>query len=236
MKNLEFKNQYYRSNKQAITLKVLIALIFAVTLMLTSCGGSKPANKAVYLLLDTSGTYTQELAKAQAIMNYLLVTLGSGDSIAIARIDSGSFSEKDIIAKATFDHRPSTANDQKKLFKHQVDEFVTNVKFGSRNTDITGGLMQAADFINETKAGNKYVLIFSDLEQDLAKGHVRDFPIDVKGINVVALNVTKLRSDNVDPRDYKIRQAEWQQRVEQGGGAWRVVNDLERLDSLIVVQ
>jgi hypothetical protein len=236
MKNIHYENQRFKTHKQALVLKVFIALIFATSLLLTSCGGSKPANKAVFLLLDTSGTYTQELAKAQAIMNYLLVTLSSGDSIAIARIDSGSFSEKDIIAKATFDHRPSTANDQKRLFKHQVDEFVTHVKFGSRNTDITGGLMQAADFINETKASNKYVLIFSDLEQDLAKGHVRDFPINVKGINVVALNVTKLRSDNVDPRDYKIRQAAWQQRVELGGGNWRVVNDLERLDSLITSQ
>ncbi len=201
--------------------------------MLISCSGKKPDNKAVYLLLDTSGTYTAELAKAQAIMNYLLATLNSGDSIAIARIDSGSFSEKDIIAKATFDLRPSTANDQKRLFKHKVDEFVSSVKFGSRNTDITGGLIQASDFVNETKANQKYVLIFSDLEEDLAKGQIRDFDIDVQAINVVALNVTKLRSDNIDPREYKTRLVTWQQRVEAGGGHWRVLNDLERLDALI---
>ena len=220
---------------KALTKKVtIVSFLLAVSLLLASCGKPKVGNKAVYLLLDTSGTYTAELAKAQAIMNYLLVTLDSGDSIAIARIDSGSFSEKDIIAKATFDSRPSTANDQKRLFKHNVDEFVNNIKFGSRNTDITGGIIQAADFINETEASNKYVLIFSDLEEDLQKGHVRDFPIDVAGIQVVALNVTKLRSDNVDPREYKKRLIEWKNRVEQGGGAWRVVNDLERLDNLIL--
>ncbi len=213
-------------------LKKLCLGAVACTFLL-SCSGQKPSNKAVYLLLDTSGTYTQELAKAQAIMNYLLATLNSGDSIAIARIDSGSFSEKDIIAKATFDLRPSTANDQKRLFKHKVDEFVSSVKFGSRNTDITGGLIQASDFVNETKASQKYVLIFSDLEEDLAKGHIRDFGIDVQSINVVALNVTKLRSDNIDPREYKKRLVTWQQRVEAGGGHWRVLNDLERLDALI---
>lgn len=207
--------------------------LVVTTILTAGCSEQKPSNRAVYLLLDTSGTYTNELAKAQAIMNYLLATLNSGDSIAIARIDSGSFSEKDIIAKATFDIRPSTANDQKRLFKHKVDEFVANVKFGSRNTDITGGLIQASDFVNETKAREKYVLIFSDLEEDLQKGHVRDFPIDVQGIQVVALNVTKLRSDNIDPRDYKRRLADWQDRVLQGGGDWRVVNDLERLDNLI---
>lgn len=212
---------------------LMATFLIAVSLLLTACDGKKPSNKAVYLLLDTSGTYTEELAKAQAIMNYLLATLNSGDSVAIARIDSGSFSEKDIIAKATFDLRPSTANDQKRLFKHKVDQFVSSVKTGSRNTDITGGIIQASDFVNETQAGEKYVLIFSDLEEDLAKGHIRDFPISVQGINVIALNVTKLRSDNIDPRDYKKRLLEWQTRVEQGGGIWRVLNDLERLETLI---
>lgn len=214
--------------------KMIIALVSLFSLLLVSCGSPGPGNRAVYLLLDTSGTYTKELAKAQAIMNYLLTTLDSGDSIAIAKIDSGSFSEKDIIAKATFDIRPSTANDQKRLFKSKVDDFVKQVKFGSRNTDITGGIIQASDFVNETSAKEKYVLIFSDLEEDLQKGHIRNFPLDVQGINVVALNVTKLRQDNIDPRDYKKRLADWQERVEQGGGYWRVVNDLERLDRLIV--
>lgn len=220
-------------NKKTIFKSSVIGFVAAVGLLLASCGGQKPGNKAVYLLLDTSGTYTAELAKAQAIINYLLATLNSGDSIAVARIDSGSFSEKDIIAKTTFDLRPSTANDQKRLFKHKIDQFVSGVERGSRNTDITGGLLQASDYVNETHAGDKYVLIFSDLEEDLSKGHIRDFPIDVQGIDVVALNVTKLRSDNVDPREYKKRLTEWQKRVEQGGGEWRVLNDLERLESLV---
>lgn len=210
---------------------MLISLLF--TLCITACSESGAKKRAVYLLLDTSGTYTEELAKAQVIMNYLLATLDSGDSIAIARIDSGSFSEKDIIAKATFDIRPSTANDQKRLFKHKIEQFVNDLKRGSSNTDITGGLIQASDFVNETQAKEKYVLIFSDLEEDLQKGQVRNFPIDVTGIQVVALNVTKLRSDNIDPRDYKKRLVDWQSRVEQGGGEWRVVNDLQRLDKLI---
>jgi len=210
-----------------------VAGLLVASLLLASCGSSKPHSRAVYLLLDTSGTYTAELAKARTIMNYLLVTLNSGDSIAIARIDSGSFSEKDIIAKTTFDSRPSTANEQKRLFKHQVDAFIAGIKRGSGHTDITGGLIQAVDFVNETHAGEKYVLIFSDLEEDLQKGQIRNFPIDVQGIQVVALNVTKLRSDNIDPREYQARLSAWQQRVQQGGGQWRVVNDLERLDTLI---
>jgi hypothetical protein len=204
------------------------------TLGLTACGEHQAEHKAVYLLVDTSGTYTEELTKAQAIINYLLANLDSGDSLAVARIDSGSFSEKDIIAKTTFDMRPSAANDQKRQFKLAIDQFARQLKRGSANTDITGGVLQATQYLNETEALNKYVFIFSDLEEDLPHDHIRDFPISLDNIHVVALNVTKLRSDNIDPRDYLNRLANWQNRVVEGGGDWRVLNDLERMDKLIV--
>jgi len=180
------------------------------------------------MLLDTSGTYTEELGKASKIINYLLSELTAGDSLAVARIDSGSFSEKDIMARVTFDNRPTTANEQKRGFMRQMNTFSSQVH-PSRHTDITGGLIQAVDWLRETGAGTKTVLIFSDLEEDLAKGHVRDFPINVKGVRVIALNVTKLRSDNIDPREYQKRLDHWQARVEEGGGTWQVVNDLDRL-------
>ena len=61
-------------------------------------------------------------------------------------------------------------------------------------------LLQAIEFLNEKHPGRKTILIFSDLQEDLAKGYVRDVPLDLKGFEVVALNVTKLRSDNYDPR------------------------------------
>lgn len=220
--------------KNAIIVKLGLALLLAT--VLTSCSQNAPSNRAVYLLIDTSGTYAEELTKAQAILNYLLATLESGDSIAAARIDSGSFSEKDLIANMTFDLRPSMANSQKRLFKRKMEEFVARVKHGSAHTDITGGVLQAAEYLNETGAGEKYILVFSDLEEDLQRGHVRNFPITLSGIHVVALNVTKLRTDNIDPRDYIKRLAAWQQRVIDGGGDWRVVNDFDHLNTLIAAR
>lgn len=210
-----------------------ITLITLLVLTLSACNEPESKARAVYLLLDTSGTYTAEMDKAQKIVNYLLATLDSGDSIAIARIDSGSFSEKDIIARVTFDDRPSTANQQKRLFKQQIDKFVAATRSGSRHTDITGGMLQASEYLHETGAGEKYVLIFSDLEEDLQKGHIRDFPISLPEIHVVALNVTKLRSDNIDPREYMNRLDLWKNRVYQAGGSWGVINDLEHMDRLI---
>lgn len=208
-------------------------LLLCLLAVVSACSSPQSKSRAVFLLLDTSGTYTEEMNKAQSIMNYLLATLDSGDSIAIARIDSGSFSEKDIIASTTFDARPSTANDQKRAFKATIERFVAQTKRGSRHTDITGGVLQASEFLNETGAGERYVLIFSDLEEDLQKGHIRDFPLSLPDIHVVALNVTKLRSDNIDPRDYLKRLDLWQQRVQQAGGDWAVINDLEHIDKLI---
>jgi hypothetical protein len=150
----------------------------------------------------------------------------------VARIDSGSFSEKDIIAQMTFDHRPSVSNKQRLKFREEVDRNVKNVR-GSAYTDISGGMLQAIEYLNEVGSGNKYILIFSDLKEDLPKGYVRDVPFELKGFHVVALNVTKLRSDNVNPREYLDRLSQWDKKVEDGGGKWRVINDLERLDNIL---
>ena len=207
-------------------------VLMALLLCTGGCADSSTRATGVYLLVDTSGTYAKEMSKARAIVNYMLGTLQPGDSLAVARIDSGSFSEKDIVAKVTFDGRPSVANNQKRSFGTAVEDFAKTVR-GSAHTDISGGLLQAVEFLNETRSGNKYVLIFSDLEEDLDTGQVRDFDIPLSGFSVIALNVTKLRSDNIDPRDYLSRLDAWRQRVERGGGHWKVVNDLDRLERIL---
>ena len=150
----------------------------------------------------------------------------------MARIDTGSFSEKDIIAKVTFDDRPSVANQQKRQFQDDINNFIKNVR-PSAHTDITGGILQATEYLNEKQPAEKIILVFSDLAEDLKKGYIRDIPLVLDGYDVVALNVTKLSSDNIDPREYLDRLEDWQHRVESGGGNWRVINDLDRLDRII---
>jgi hypothetical protein len=208
-------------------------LLLATALALSSCApASLPHNTGVYLLVDTSGTYNKQVNKAEQIIRFALSRLQPTDSIAVARIDTGSFSEKNIIAKATFDDRPSTANQQKRAFASRVEQFIDQ-STPAPYTDITGGLLQAIEFLKEKQTGRKEILIFSDMKEDLAKGYVRDLPLDFKGFDVVALNVTKLRSDNFDPREYLSRLDTWRAKVEKGGGHWRVINDLDRLDGLL---
>ncbi len=209
------------------------ALMLAATAILaTSCTPSPAGNSGVYMLVDTSGTYREEIRKAEQIIRYTLSRLDATDSFAVARVDTGSFSEKDIVAKMTFDDRPSMINRQKRLFAEQVETFV-NESQSSQYTDITGGLLQAVEFLNEKQPGAKTVLIFSDLKEELEAGYVREIEFDLSGFDVVALNVTKLRSDNIDPREYLTRLADWQKKVEQSGGNWKVINDLDGLEGLL---
>jgi hypothetical protein len=215
-------------------MKNILAAIVAATLAVAvaGCGDTRNHAHAVYMLVDTSGSYSQEAAKAQLIVSYLLGTLQPGDSLAVAQVKSRSFTEKDIIAKVTFDTRPSQANAQKRTFRDKTGAFLDRVK-GSVYTDITGGMLQGAEFLNETGAGKKTILIFSDMQEELDKVTIRDFPISLKDIRVVAVNVTKLNTDNIDPRRYLGRLDAWEKRVKGAGASeWRVINDLERLDAI----
>jgi hypothetical protein len=205
----------------------------ALALVLTGCDEPIPPGRGVYMLMDTSGTYTGELKQAQRIINAILARLDPGDSFAVARIDTGSFSEKDIVAKITFDDRPSMANQQKRKFRQLIDDFVRKVK-PAAFTDVTGGILQAIEYLNEKNPGRKTILIFSDLKEELKKGYTRkNIPLQVDKFSVVALNVTKLRSDNLDPREYMDRLEYWQTRIEEGGGSWRVINDMDRLERVL---
>ena len=207
----------------------LLSLI--IPLFLLGCSEQASYSKGVYMLVDTSGTYTKELAQAQRIINFTLSKLNPGDTFVVARVDTGSFSEKDIVQKQTFEDRPSMANQQKRLFREGINKFIDEVE-PSAYTDITGGILQAVEYMNEARSGIKTILIFSDLKEEIQAGYNRNIPINLEGYRVIAINVTKLRSDNIDPVEYLDRLEEWRNKVESGGGEWQVINDLKRLEPI----
>jgi hypothetical protein len=213
--------------------------ILCAFLFVTACGPKTNHNQAVYVLIDTSGTYTKEMNKAQAVVNYLLGTINPGDTLAVGRIKSRSFSEKEIVAKVSLGKDPVSANAQKKAFSEQFGAFAKAEQKakGSSYTDITGGLILAAEYLNETGAGRKTVIIFSDMQEELDYKTVRDIPIKLDGIRVVALNVTKLGTDNADPRRYLDRLEWWEKRARTAGATdWKVVNDMEHLDRIFRIK
>src|SRR5579872_6550031 len=141
-------------------MKQLSAVLLACFLAAgcTEVGGEHA--KAVYVLLDVSGSYNTKLDAANPVINYLLGTLNSGDSMTVAKIDSASFTEKDVVTKVTFDDRPSVANEQKRVLRAHLDEFFKDRK-PSLRTDVSGALMQAGQELDETDAGKRYILVFS---------------------------------------------------------------------------
>ena len=211
----------------------IISLIACLLLAATGCtqvGGGHA--RAVYVLLDVSGSYNQKLDGANPVINYLLGTLNSGDTMTVAKIDSASFTEKDVVAKVTFDDRPSVANEQKRALRVRLDEFFKD-RQPSAHTDVSGALLQAGQQLDETGAGRRYIMIFSDMDQDLPKGYVRNTKLPLQGAEVLAMDVTKERADNINPQRYLDRLDHWKQVVSADGGRWQVVNDMDRLDRII---
>lgn len=213
---------------------LLTALLMPLSLALSGCSEPQPRNKAVYMLVDVSGSYVKELDKAQKLTGYLLTQLDSGDSITLSTIDSKSFTQKNTIGQITFDDRPSLVNQQKLQMQHLMEDFTKRRTHGSAYTDISGGVLQAAQFLHNTPAGEKYLILFSDLAEDLPHDHTRNLSIKLDGINVVAVNVTKLSTDNLNPQNYIARIDGWQNLVESGGGHWRLVNDWTQADQMLM--
>lgn len=215
-----------------------VCSIVCMLLVTLSMGCSEPANvsRAAYVLIDISSDYAAELKKAQTLSNYLLANLHSGDSLAIAFIDNSSFTENNIIARVTFDHRPSVANQQKRAFQTQLDTFIKRFRVPSYHSDISGGVLLAADYLKEVGAGRQYLFILSDLHEDLPAHLNRDVAVSLSDVQVVAINVKRQRSDNNDPQAYQHRLAAWQQRVEASGGRWQMINDLARLETAIALR
>jgi hypothetical protein len=70
--------------------------------------------------------------------------------------------------------------------------------FASLGLGISGcgdsGLLQGAEFLNETGAGIKTVVIFSDMQEELDQVTIRDVPMNLKNIRVVAVNFGRLEA------------------------------------------
>jgi len=110
----------------------------------------------------------------------------------VARVKSRSFSEKDIIAKVTFDNRPSQANAQKRAFREKIDQFVRSVG-GSAYTDITGGLIQARSSSTRPAPDEDHPDLLRHAGGARQGDDPRRRPIKLKNIRVVALNVVSSR-------------------------------------------
>jgi hypothetical protein len=204
-------------------------LLFA--LLATGCGDDSRYRQAVAVLVDVSGTYADQQAEvAKIVKREVLPALVPGDSFLLLRIDSRSYEKENLEALVTLDPRPSRANAEKLALAAKLDAFAA-LEGRSDYTDIPGAMMLAAEYLREIAAGSRVMLVFSDMREDLPAGTTRRLAeSELAGIEVVAVNVKRLESDNVDPQLFRGRLTSWGDRVLRHGAAgWRPLMDASQL-------
>jgi hypothetical protein len=200
-----------------------------------ACSSGKNYAQAVCALVDVSGTYADQKEEAvRVIARGILPKLNPGDSLFVIRIDDESYKRSNLAAGLTLDVRPSKANAQKLAFAAQLDKFA-HTPIRTRHTDIRGAMMLGAEYLKETGAGTRTMIVFSDMEEDLPKGVVRQLAKDeFAGMRVIAMNVKKLNGDNNNPTVYRERLAMWQkQAVSHGARDFQVLLQPERLEEML---
>ena len=211
-----------------------IALLLSALLAASSAVGCSDAShysQAVAVLIDVSGTYADQKPEvARIVKREVLPSLEPGDTIAIIRIDSESYEKGNVEAFLTLDQRPSHANAQKLVLAKSLDAFAARDE-RSQYTDIPGAMMLAGEYLRETGAKSRAILLFSDMQSDLPPGAKRTFgEHEFEGIRVVALNVKQLERDNADPDVLRTRLATWEKDVTRAGaGGWQTFLDTAKL-------
>jgi len=112
----------------------------------------------------------------------------------------------------------------------KLDEFAAR-PMSAAHTDIAGGIMLASEYLGETEAGSRVLLIFSDMQEDLTPGSTRHLEAtELAGTRVVAMNVKRLGHDQADPGLFRGRLDAWGERMAAAGAAeWRSFIDPTKL-------
>lgn len=197
----------------------------------TACNDSRRYDQAICVLIDESGTYMDQRAEVVRILKReVLPALEPGDTLLVIRIDGESYEKDNVEALVTLDARPSRANAQKLALAQKLDALARRTQ-PSKHTDILGAMMLGSEYLDELASGSRVMLVFSDMQEDLAPGTRRDLAQDeFEGIWVAAMNVKRLGRDNADPSVFRNRLRAWEQRIlDSGGLGWRTFMDASKL-------
>src|SRR3954468_9074252 len=148
-------------------MKNLMLVLFASGLL--ACTSSRNYAQAVVALVDVSGTYAdQKPDVVNVIKRGILPKLMPGDSLYVIRIDDESYKKDNVEADLNLDVRPSRANAQKLAFATKREGFAPR-PMHARHTDIRGAMMLGAEYLKESGAGTRTLVIFSDMEAVLSR-------------------------------------------------------------------
>lgn len=214
-------------------LTTLLATAFLAGLV--GCADESRYDQAICVLIDESGTYSDEKSEVVRILKREVIpAMEPGDTLLVIRIDGESYEKDNVEALVTLDPRPSRANAQKLALAQKLDG-LARTSLRSDHTDIPGAMMLASEYLTELASGSRVMLVFSDMQEDLAPGTRRDLSQrEFDGIWVAAMNVKRLGTDNANPSLFRRRLAAWEQRVLGSGGlGWRTFMDSSQLGSFL---
>jgi hypothetical protein len=200
-------------------------LLGAGGVALAGCEERLPAS-AVHALLDVSGSYFRELDKAVRALRVMMAGLRAHDSFAVAEIGACSFSDDAVLLRLTAPDRPTERQRLVAAAAQRLTDYAARAR-ATNFTDIRGALTQAAQYLATREAERRSIVVFSDFEEDLPPNCRRDTPLprELKGMAVIATNVTRLPEDNRDPARYARRLDNWRKLVETAGARWQVLPD-----------
>jgi hypothetical protein len=214
----------FRTRLTGIVAGTLLAL-------LTACTDESRYDQAICVLIDESGTYSDQKQEVVRILKReVLPAMEPGDTLLVIRIDDESYGKDNVEALITLDARPSRANAQKLALAQKLDAMAQR-SLASEHTDIPGAMMLGSEYLRELGSGSRVMLVFSDMQEDLAPGTRRTLTDDeFAGVYVAAMNVKRLGADNADPMAFRRRLAAWEKRVlDAGGKGWRTFMDPSKL-------
>ena len=197
-----------------MTSKVLLGAVCAIAIAaLAACGLVTSTSRSVFVVFDVSGTYVNAVPDATKYANLLITDLQPGDWIGASQIASCSFSEKEIILQRQLPETPSMADAAKRDLFNELTTYAGQVK-SAKYTDIRGALAQAAFELKQRPEAERYIVLFSDMVEDYAKGcNTSNTKLDLNGIHVIAANVIK--STPADPDKYFALLDKWEKVVKQ---------------------
>ncbi len=203
-------------------------MLLTLFLGLLACSGERH-NRSVYVLVDFTDISETQQQELKQVMLFLLAKLQPGESLALARIDSRHTDEKDVLARMTFDQRPSIANSQKRAFIRLMDNL--DGRADSEKVDITGSILRALEYLNGTPAGQRYILLFSDLNEEQKNGRTKDFPISFNNARVVTVHA--IDESMSETEQFNKRLEYWRARVEQGGGTLKHIEQPGQIEAVL---
>ena len=213
-------------------MRAVVAAGLVIGLLATGCSDGKHHRNGIYVLVNTSKNQSWDPAGALQVIRYLLEHSMPTDTLAAASIGTEHFSAADIIARTTFDKRPSVANQQKIVFKDRFLRFSETANNGLR-ADFSGGMLEAIEYLNQCGSQSKIILILSDLKETTSSEAARDFPFPLAGFDVVLLDRADRHPTPRERRYYLHRAERLRVKVENGYGRLQRVEELHHLEKIL---